>query len=89
MLSIVQQIEAARPHFLAPKIDGVKVQRPRTYSEQVLAALPKKNGITTAEIMETVDIHKSMISECLKELKAAGKAKNIGMKRRFALWVRV
>jgi ribosomal protein S25 len=88
MLSIAEQIEAARPHFNEPKPDPKQRARTLSFREQVHATLPKTNGITTPEIGERVGIHKSTICESLKDLKKHGRAKVIGKLNRFDLWVR-
>jgi DNA invertase Pin-like site-specific DNA recombinase len=88
MFSLIDQLQAASPHLLAAKPAPKSKVRTLTFKEQVFATLPKKNGITTHEIIKKVDIHKSTVSECLKALKAEKRAKVIGKFECYQVWVR-
>ncbi len=90
MLSIVQQLEAARPHFTLEKPVIVKNgnQVGRIHREMIYKFLPKTNGVSSREIEEKFGISPNCVSQNLKELKRDGLARKEGRRGRFMCWVR-
>jgi predicted transcriptional regulator len=91
MLSIVQQLEAARPHFVVEKPVIVKNgnQVGRIHRELIYKFLPKTNGVSSREIEEKFGISRACACQNLNELRVDGLAARVGKVGKFMQWIRL